>query len=81
MRGADRARTAELEFRRDMALLTAYFAGAGAYQHIDPKKALSWADFHTRITSPPRRTSNAELIAFFARHAESAEPPDEQDAQ
>lgn len=78
MRGADRRARAELEFRRDMALLTGYFAGAGGYQHIDPKKAPSWSEFLATVTSPPRKTSNAELHAFFRRHAE---PPANQNEQ
>lgn len=81
MRGAMRARKAEQEFRRDMALLGAYFTGAGAYLNTDPKRAPSWAEFHARITSPPRKTTNAELIAFFRAHAEQAEVPADQEAQ
>lgn len=66
MRAALRARKAEAEHARDMALLSAYFAGAGGYLNIDPRKAPRWAEFHAKMTTPPRPMSGADLMARFS---------------
>lgn len=63
MAGALRARKAEAEQRRDLALMTAYFGGQLA--NADFKKMPPFVKWLADLTTPKRKASSAEVIAFF----------------
>lgn len=62
MRGALKARREESETRRDLALMTAYFAGQ--LSQADWSKMAPFPDWLARLTVP-QRISPAERIAAF----------------
>lgn len=63
MQAAMRARKAEAQQRRDLALMTAYFAGQLA--QADWRKVPAWPDWLAGMTNPPKKLSGDEIIARF----------------
>lgn len=66
MRGALKARREGFEVQRKLALMGAYYTGfLATFDWKAARIPFSFEDWYTRLTSPPRKASNAELIAFF----------------
>lgn len=63
IRGASRAREEDFTLRRDTALMTAYFAGALA--QADWQKMPDFNQWLRQLTQPPRKLTNAEIVARF----------------
>lgn len=68
MDGALRARKSDAQQRRDLALMTAYFAGQ--LSQSDWRKVPAWPQWLAAITTPRKKLSGAEIIARFQAMAQ-----------